>query len=395
MPANSPELTADEASRRVADLRRNLVRHEHRYYVLDDPDITDAEFDALMRELERWEARFPELVTPDSPSRRVGGAPREGVEKAAHSSIMLSLENAFDDGELRDFDRRARELAEAETLDYVGELKLDGASMAVRFASGRLDLALTRGDGVEGEVITPNARTLRSLPLSVDPAVLQETGVPPDFEVRGEVVMPREAFARLNRRQIEEGGKTFANPRNAAAGALRMLDARVTAARPPRLPRLRPARRRRARARLALGVARGPEAARLQGGGGARAALGRRRPAAVPRPVHGAPRRAALRHRRRGVQAGRHRPVAPARGDVEVAAVGHRLQAGRAAGGDGGRGHRRPGGADRRRHPAGAAAAGRSGGRDGVARHAPQRGRDRPAGAAGRRPRGGGSGAAT
>ena len=232
MPADPPpEVTADAARRRIAGLRRDLVRHEHRYYVLDDPDITDAEFDALMRELEQLEARFPELVTPDSPSRRVGGAPREGVEKAAHSSVMLSLENAFDDAELRDFDRRARELAEAETLDYVGELKLDGASMAVRFVAGRLDLALTRGDGVEGEVITPNARTLRSLPLSVDPDALRDAGVPPDFEVRGEVVMPREAFARLNRRQMEEGGKTFANPRNAAAGALRMLDARVTAAR--------------------------------------------------------------------------------------------------------------------------------------------------------------------
>ena len=232
MPADSPpQVMVDDARRRIAELRRDLVRHEHRYYVLDDPDITDAEFDALMRELEQLEARFPDLVTPDSPSRRVGGAPREGVEKAAHSSVMLSLENAFDDAELRDFDRRARELAEAETLDYVGELKLDGASMAVRFVAGRLDLALTRGDGVEGEVITPNARTLRSLPLSVDPGVLREARVPPDFEVRGEVVMPREAFARLNRRQIEEGGKTFANPRNAAAGALRMLDARVTAAR--------------------------------------------------------------------------------------------------------------------------------------------------------------------
>ena len=232
MPADSPpQVMVDDARRRIAELRRDLVRHEHRYYVLDDPDITDAEFDALMRELEQLEARFPELVTPDSPSRRVGGAPREGVEKAAHSSVMLSLENAFDDAELRDFDRRARELAEAETLDYVGELKLDGASMAVRFVAGRLDLALTRGDGVEGEVITPNARTLRSLPLSVDPDALRDAGVPPDFEVRGEVVMPREAFARLNRRQLEEGGKTFANPRNAAAGALRMLDARVTAAR--------------------------------------------------------------------------------------------------------------------------------------------------------------------
>ena len=232
MPADPrPEATAADARRRVAVLRRDLVRHEHRYYVLDDPDISDAEFDALMRELERWEARFPELVTADSPTRRVGGAPREGVEKAAHSSAMLSLENAFDDAQLRDFDRRARELAGAETLDYVGELKLDGASMAARFAAGRLDLALTRGDGVEGEVITPNARTLRSLPLAVDTGALDEAGVPHDFEVRGEVVMPRAAFARLNRRQIEEGQDPFANPRNVAAGSLRMLDPAVTAAR--------------------------------------------------------------------------------------------------------------------------------------------------------------------
>lgn len=226
-----PEATAAEARRRVADLRRDLVRHEHRYYVLDDPDVSDAEFDALMRELERWEARFPELVTADSPTRRVGGAPRKGVETAAHSSAMLSLENAFDDAELRAFDRRARELAGAETLDYVGELKLDGASMAARYAAGRLALALTRGDGVAGEVITPNARTLRSLPLSVAPGALDAAGVPHDFEVRGEVVMPRAAFVRLNRRQIEEGREPFANPRNVAAGSLRMLDPAVTASR--------------------------------------------------------------------------------------------------------------------------------------------------------------------
>ena len=226
-----PEATAAEARRRVAELRRDLVRHEHRYYVLDDPDVSDAEFDALMRELERWEARFPELVTADSPTRRVGGAPREGVETAAHSSAMLSLENAFDDAELRDFDRRARELAGAETLDYVGELKLDGASMVARYAAGRLALALTRGNGVEGEVITPNARTLRSLPLSVDPGALDAAGVPHDFEVRGEVVMPRAAFVRLNRRQIEEGREPFANPRNVAAGSLRWLDPAVTASR--------------------------------------------------------------------------------------------------------------------------------------------------------------------
>ena len=133
-------------------MRAELRRHERLYYVLDQPEISDAEFDALMIELRRIEAEHPALVTPDSPSQRVGGAPREGVEKAAHSSVMLSLDNAFDDAELRDFDRRARELAEAETLDYVGELKLDGVSMAVRYAGGRLDLALTRGDGEQGEV---------------------------------------------------------------------------------------------------------------------------------------------------------------------------------------------------------------------------------------------------
>ena len=144
---------------------------------------------------------------------------------------MLSLDNAFDEAELRDFDRRARELAEADELDYVGELKLDGVSMAVRYAGRRLDLALTRGDGETGEVITPNARTLPTVPLAVESTLLTRAKVPETFEVRGEVVMPKAAFADLNRRQIAAEGKTFANPRNAAAGSLRMLDARVTASR--------------------------------------------------------------------------------------------------------------------------------------------------------------------
>ena len=212
-------------------MRAELRRHERLYYVLDQPEISDAEFDALMIELRRIEAEHPALVTPDSPSQRVGGAPREGVEKAAHSSVMLSLDNAFDDAELRDFDRRARELAEAEALDYVGELKLDGVSMAVRFAGGQLDLALTRGDGEQGEVITPNARTLRTVPLSIPLEDLSAAGVPEDFEVRGEVVMPRVAFARLNEQQSAEEKRLFANPRNAAAGSLRMLDAAVTLSR--------------------------------------------------------------------------------------------------------------------------------------------------------------------
>ena len=234
-------VTLDEARERIDGLRAEIRRHEHRYYVLDRPEITDGEFDALMRELRALEARHPGLASPDSPSRRVGGAPRDGVEKAAHSSAMLSLENAFDDAELRDFDRRARKLAGTDLLDYVGELKLDGVSMAVRFVAGRMDLALTRGDGEQGEVITPNARTLRTLPLAFERAVLAAAGAPADFEVRGEVVMPKRAFADLIGRQREENAARaaagrrekplFANPRNAAAGSLRMLDAAVTASR--------------------------------------------------------------------------------------------------------------------------------------------------------------------
>ena len=225
------DITPAGALQRVARLRAELRRHERLYYVLNQPEISDAEFDALMIELRRIEAEHPALAAPDSPSQRVGGAPREGVDKAAHSSVMRSLANAFDDEELRDFDRRARELAEAETLDYVGELKLDGVSMAVRFTAGQLDLALTRGDGEQGEVVTPNARTLRTVPLSIPPSAHAAAGVPPSFEVRGEVVMPKAAFGRLNEGQRAADKPVFANPRNAAAGSLRMLDAAVTLSR--------------------------------------------------------------------------------------------------------------------------------------------------------------------
>ena len=223
--------TLDLARDRAKFLRRELRRHEHLYFVLDQPQISDAEFDKLMIELRKIEGVHPSLVTPDSPSQRVGGAPREGVAKAAHSSAMLSLDNAFDDAELRDFDRRARDLAEKESLEYVGELKLDGVSMAVRYSAGQLVLALTRGDGVHGEVITQNAKTLGTVPLSIPQATLGASRVPADFEVRGEVLMPQAAFDRLNARQRAEGQQLYANPRNAAAGTLRMLDPRITASR--------------------------------------------------------------------------------------------------------------------------------------------------------------------
>lgn len=228
---STPELSFDDARTRAANLRDTLRHHERLYYVEDSPEISDAEFDRLMRDLQDLETRFPSLLEPDSPTQRVGGAPRAGVEKAFHSSVLLSLDNAFNDEELRDFDRRARELLGVESLRYVGELKFDGVSLAVRYASGHLAIALTRGDGQLGEVVTPNARTVRSLPLSIPEQPLREAGLWPEFEVRGEVVMPKLSFEQLNSQRLGEGESLFANPRNAAAGSLRMLDASVTARR--------------------------------------------------------------------------------------------------------------------------------------------------------------------
>lgn len=231
-PSSAPGLLfADASEQRAATLREELRRHEWLYYVEDNPEISDAEFDRLMRELRDLETSDPKLIVSDSPTQRVGGRPREGVEKASHSSALLSLDNAFDEGELREFDRRARDLLGAEVLDYVGELKFDGVSMAAHFEDGQLKLALTRGDGFQGEVVTPNARTIRSLPLSVDPAKLGDDDRLRNFEVRGEVVMPKMSFERLNAEQHAGGKPMFANPRNAAAGSLRMLDASVTAQR--------------------------------------------------------------------------------------------------------------------------------------------------------------------
>ena len=209
----------------IARLRHELRRHEHLYYVLDRPEITDAEYDTLVRELQDLEREHPSLITPDSPTQRVGGKPREGFNKVPHTTAMLSLDNALNEGELRDFDRRVRELlGPGAAFQYATELKLDGLSLSVRYKDGSLHQAITRGDGTTGEEVTENARTIKSLPLSVQ-------GTPRDFEARGEVIMTRRAFDRLNAECDREGKARFANPRNAAAGALRNLDATVTASR--------------------------------------------------------------------------------------------------------------------------------------------------------------------
>jgi DNA ligase (NAD+) len=208
----------------VEELREDLRRHEHLYYVLDRPEITDAEYDALMRRLQELEGQHPELAAPDSPTQRVGGKPREGFTKVRHTSQMLSLDNALNEAELRDFDRRVRELLGGETFRYVTELKMDGLSMAAHYRGGQFVQAVTRGDGMVGEEVTENARTIRSLPLRV------QTGLDA-FEVRGETVMNRRAFERLNAEREERGLSRFANPRNAAAGSLRLLEPQVTASR--------------------------------------------------------------------------------------------------------------------------------------------------------------------
>jgi DNA ligase (NAD+) len=217
----------DSPRKRAEELRRQLERHEYLYYVLDQPEISDAEFDGLMRELRDLEQAHPELQTPDSPTVRVGGQPREGFVKVPHSSPMLSLDNALSEQELREFDARVQGFLKGEAYEYVAELKLDGLSMAVHYSEGRFRQALTRGDGRIGEDVTGNARTIRSLPLRIREC----SGMEQPFEVRGEVVMPRRAFERLNEEREGAGLTPFANPRNAAAGALRALDPSITAAR--------------------------------------------------------------------------------------------------------------------------------------------------------------------
>ncbi len=212
------------AEQQIEELREQLRHHEYLYYVLDQPEVTDAEYDAIMRRLQDLESKHPDLITPDSPTQRVGGRPREGFVKVPHSAPMLSLDNALNEDALRDFDRRVRDLLKGRPYQYVAELKMDGLSMAAHFEHGRLRSAITRGDGLVGEDVTENARTIRSLPLKAKSNL-------PSFEVRGETIMNRNAFESLNAERELAQQSRFANPRNAAAGALRALDPGMTASR--------------------------------------------------------------------------------------------------------------------------------------------------------------------
>src|SRR6266700_514905 len=216
---------------KIEALREEIRHHEYRYYVLDDPEISDAEFDRMMNELKKLEAAHPELVTPDSPTQRVGGKPREGFVKVAHSTPMLSLDNAYSEDELRNWERRVHELSGRKDIEYACELKLDGMSLALRYENGKLVRGITRGDGNTGEDVTANVRTVRSVPLSVSPERLKKAGIPADFEVRGEMLMPIASFKRMNEEREKHGLSQFANPRNATAGTVRQLEPSITAQR--------------------------------------------------------------------------------------------------------------------------------------------------------------------
>jgi DNA ligase (NAD+) len=220
-----------EAERQIEQLRQQLQYHNYRYHVLDDPQITDAEYDQLMRRLQELEAAFPELIRPDSPTQRVGATPLEAFGTVLHSLPMLSLDNAFSAEEVRDFDARIRrQLGQSDRIDYVAEPKIDGLAVELVYVDGLFVQGSTRGNGVRGEDITQNLRTIKTIPLRL--IAVAHNPLPQRLEVRGEVYMTKRDFQRLNARREEEGEPTFANPRNASAGALRQLDPRITAGRP-------------------------------------------------------------------------------------------------------------------------------------------------------------------
>ena len=215
------------ARKRARELHAQLHEHNYRYYVLDDPVISDAQYDELLRELQALERHYPELLSTDSPTQRIGAAPLKAFGEVRHEQRMLSLDNAFSDAELADFDRRVRELLEADTVDYAAEPKLDGLAVSLLYRDGVLVRAATRGDGSTGEDVTQNVRTIASVPLK-----LSGNRIPGTLEVRGEVYLSHQGFAALNAQQQAAGQKIFVNPRNAAAGSLRQLDPAITAQRP-------------------------------------------------------------------------------------------------------------------------------------------------------------------
>lgn len=222
---------AKDITKEIAELRDKIRFHEHRYYVLDDPEISDFEFDKLLAHLKELEQQHPELLTPDSPTQRVGGEPSSEFPKVRHSVRMMSLDNTYSVDDLRDFDRRVRELAGRDRVEYVAELKLDGLSMALTYQDGTLEHGVTRGDGTVGEDVTANIRTIHSVPLRLDARKLKAIGNPARLEVRGEVIMTRKAFEQANAQREAAGEPKFANPRNSAAGSIRQLDPRIVAER--------------------------------------------------------------------------------------------------------------------------------------------------------------------
>ncbi len=235
--AHESSAAALSPQQRIDTLREELRHHEYLYYVQDAPEWTDAQYDARMNQLRALEAEHPELITPDSPTQRVGGKPKEGFSKVAHSRPMLSLDNAYNEDELRAWaERVVGGLALAENVRYVCELKLDGLSLALQYEAGAhgvatLKTGITRGDGTIGEDVTTNVRTIRSVPLHVSAKKLEQAGLPAEFEVRGEVVLPQKAFERMNEDRVAQGLAPAANPRNAAAGTIRTLEPNIVAQR--------------------------------------------------------------------------------------------------------------------------------------------------------------------
>ena len=211
---------------RIDELKTDINYHNYRYYVLDSPEISDAEYDGLMRELKKLEEEYPQFLIPDSPTQRVGAAPVEAFGVVAHPLPLLSLGNAFSQDELLAWYTRISKLVAGQQFNFACEHKIDGLAVALTYVNGQLTTGATRGDGFRGEDITQNLRTIRSIPLSIS------RGVPPRFEVRGEVFLPKAGFHKLNQERVSEGQPLFANPRNAAAGSVRQLDPRITAKRP-------------------------------------------------------------------------------------------------------------------------------------------------------------------
>ena len=212
---------------RLDSLREEINTHNYSYYVLDNPEVPDSEYDRLLRELSDIEEQYPELITPDSPTQRVGGTPLDSFSEVKHEVPMLSLGNAFSDQDMSDFDKRIREGVDKDSIEYAAEPKLDGLAISLLYKDGLLERAATRGDGRTGEDVTLNIRTIDAIPLK-----LRGNNFPPLIEIRGEVVMPKAGFEKLNQQQLEKGEKPFVNPRNAAAGSLRQLDPKITATRP-------------------------------------------------------------------------------------------------------------------------------------------------------------------